>query len=241
MNQSQSLTANSKISPWLARVIYPLGTYVVIPSFFGKIEITGQENIPTKNPVIVAPTHRSRWDALLVPYAVGKMVSGRYTRFMVSANEVSGLQGWFISRLGGFPVDTEKPGVDSLRHSVELLQDDQMLVIFPEGNIFRDLVEPANTVRKVHPLKRGVARIALDVIENKPEKEVNILPVSLKYSDSVPSWGADVKIDIGVPLNAAEYLEDSIRRSSQNLTKALEEKLQQLHQSSTEEKTLISS
>ena len=231
MTQSQLSTANSRISPWLARLIYPLGTYVVIPSFFGKIEITGQENIPLKNPVIVAPTHRSRWDALLVPYAVGKMVSGRYTRFMVSANEVTGLQGWFIRRLGGFPVDTEKPGVDSLRHSVELLQEDEMLVIFPEGNIFRD--------RQVHSLKRGVARIALDVIEDNPGTEVNILPVSLRYSDPFPSWGANVKIDIGVPLNAAEYLEDSIRRSSQKLTQALEEKLRQLYELPAVEEALI--
>lgn len=232
MTQSQISTVHSKISPWLARLIYPLGTYVVIPSFFGKIEITGQENIPTKNPVIIAPTHRSRWDALLVPYAVGKLVSGRYTRFMVSANEVTGLQGWFIRRLGGFPVDTEKPGVDSLRHSIELLKEDEMLVIFPEGNIFRD--------RQVHSLKRGVARIALDVIEEKPGTEVNILPVSIRYSDSYPSWGADVTIDIGAPLNAAEYLEDSIRRSSQKLTQALEDRLRQLYESPMTEEALIS-
>ena len=223
MTQSQSLAVNSRISPWLAPLIYSLGTYVVIPTFFGKIEITGQENIPLKNPVIVAPTHRSRWDALLVPYAVGKLVSGRYTRFMVSANEVKGLQGWFIRRLGGFPVDTDKPGASSLRHSVELLRDDEMLVIFPEGNIFRD--------RKIHPLKRGVARIALDVLTETQKTEVNILPVSLKYSVPYPSWGADVKIDIGVPLNAAEFIEDSVRQSSIKLTETLEESLKKLHES----------
>lgn len=220
---SQSLANNSRISPWLASLIYPLGTYVVLPTFFGKIEITGQENIPTKNPVIVAPTHRSRWDALLVPYAVGKLVSGRYTRFMVSINEVKGLQGWFIRRLGGFPVDPEKPGASSLRHSVELLKNDEMLVIFPEGNIFRD--------RQIHPLKRGVARIALDVVAEKQKTEVNILPVSLRYSVPYPSWGAKVQIDIGVPLNAAQFLEDSVRQSSKKLTETLEKSLKELHES----------
>ncbi|VEP17211.1 Phospholipid/glycerol acyltransferase [Hyella patelloides LEGE 07179] len=222
MSKSQSLTTNSRISPWLARLLYPLGCYVVIPGFFGKIEITGQENIPTKNPVIVAPTHRSRWDALLVPYAVGRMVSGRDLRFMVSADEAKGLQYWFISRMGGFPIDPKRPGVSSVRHSVELLQNDEMLVIFPEGGIVRE--------RKVYSLKRGVARIALDVAVDRPGTEVNILPVSLKYSDPYPSWGADVKIEIGVPLNAAEYLEESVRRSSQKLTAALETQLRELHE-----------
>ena len=194
MSQSQSVT-NSRISRWLAPLAYYLGTYVVIPRFFGKITITGQENIPTKNPLIVAPTHRSRWDALLVPYAVGKLVSGRYTRFMVSINEVKGIQGWFIRRLGGFPVDPEKPGMESLRYSIDLLENYEMLTIFPEGNIFRD--------RQIHSLKRGVARIALDVATDMSGTEVNILPVSLRYSDPFPSWGADVQIDIGEPLNAA--------------------------------------
>ena len=219
---SQSLAVNSRISPWLAPLVYSLGTYVVLPTFFGNIEITGQENIPTENPVIVAPTHRSRWDALLVPYAVGKLVSGRYTRFMVSANEVTGLQGWFIRRLGGFPVDTDKPGASSLRHSVKLLKNDEMLVIFPEGNIFRD--------RQIHSLKRGVARIALDVVAEK-KTAVNILPVSLRYNVPYPSWGAKVKIDIGVPLNAAQFLEDSVRQASVKLTQTLEESLKQLHES----------
>lgn len=231
MKRSQSITANSRVSSWLANILYPLGTYIVLPAFFGKIEITGQENIPKENPVIIAPTHRSRWDALIIPYAMGRMVSGRDLRFMVSANEVKGLQGWFIRRMGGFPVDTEKPGISSIRHSVELLEDDAMLVIFPEGNIFRD--------RKVHPLKRGVARIALDVASERLGTEVNILPVSVQYSDPFPTWGANVKVDIAQPLNVGEYLEDSLRRSSQKLTQALESKLQQLHEAPQENEVLI--
>jgi 1-acyl-sn-glycerol-3-phosphate acyltransferase len=230
MNRSQSITTttNSRISPWLARILYPLVTYVVVPRFFGQIEITGQENIPTKNPVIIAPTHRSRWDALIIPYAMGRMVSGRDLRFMVSANEVKGLQCWFIKRMGGFPVNAERPGASSVRHSIELLEDDAMLVIFPEGGIFRD--------RQLHPLKRGVAKIALDVAAEEPETEVNILPVSLQYSDAYPSWGAKVKVDIGQPLNVAEYLEASLRSSSQKLTRALESRLKQLHELPQENK-----
>ena len=100
---SESDELNSRISPWMARILYPLGCYLVLPLFFGKIQINGQENIPLQDPVIVAPTHRSRWDAFIVPYAIGRLVSGRDLRFMVSANEVTGFQGWVIRRMGGFP------------------------------------------------------------------------------------------------------------------------------------------
>ncbi len=221
LNLQQSSDVDSRISPWVARMLYPLGCYVIIPLFFGKIEITGQENIPQQDSVLVAPTHRSRWDALLVPYAVGRMVSGRDLRFMVSANEVKGIQGWFVRRMGGFPVDTERPKIDSINHSIQLLQEnDEMLVIFPEGGIYRDNI--------IYPLKRGVALIALEAAAN-PKRNVQILPVGVRYSQPIPSWGTNVEINIGSPLKVTDYLSNSLRKSSQQLTSDLQTSLKKLY------------
>ena len=214
---------NSHISPWMARILYPIGCYLVLPLFFGKIQISGQENIPRHDPVIIAPTHRSRWDALIVPHALGRLVSGRDLRFMVSANEVKGLQGWFIRRMGGFPVNTERPRLNSVCHSIELLkQDREMLVIFPEGGIYYDY--------QIHPLKRGVAVIALQAATDKLNRRVKILPVGIRYSKPYPTWGTEVKVDIGSPLTVADYLSNSLRKSSQKLTIALQESLQKLYE-----------
>ena len=123
----------SQVSPWLKTIIHPLGQYLVVPTFFGKIQVFGRENVPRTGAVILAPTHRTRWDPILVPYAGGPYVTGRSSRFMVSADEMKGVQGWFVRRLGGFPVDTNKPGIASIRHSVELLHAGEMLTIFPEA------------------------------------------------------------------------------------------------------------
>lgn len=214
---------NSRVSPWLARIIYPIGCYFVLPFFFGKIQIQGQENIPLEDPVIIAPTHRSRWDAFIIPYALGRLVSGRDLRFMVSANEVKGIQGWVIRRMGGFPVDTERPQLNSVRHSIELLKlNQEMLVIFPEGGIFNDY--------QIHPLKRGVAAIALQAKIDKSNRGVKILPVGIRYSQPYPSWGTNVKVDIGCPLTVSEYLGKSLRQSSQKLTNALKDRLKQLYE-----------
>jgi 1-acyl-sn-glycerol-3-phosphate acyltransferase len=223
LNSEHSDELNSRISPWLAKIIYPLGCYFVLPLFFKKIQITGQENIPRNEPVIIAPTHRSRWDAFIVPYAVGRLVSGRDLRFMVSANEVKGLQGWVIRRMGGFPVNTERPQLNSIRHSIELLQQGQeMLVIFPEGGIYNDY--------QIHPLKRGVALIALQAETDKSNRRVKILPVGIRYSQPYPSWGTEVKVNIGSPLTVADYLNDSLRQSSQKLTLALQKSLEKLYE-----------
>jgi 1-acyl-sn-glycerol-3-phosphate acyltransferase len=223
LNPQRADELNSHVSPWLAKILYPIGCYLVIPNFFGKIEIFGQENIPLQDPVIVAPTHRSRWDAFIVPYALGRLVSGRDLRFMVSANEVKGIQGWIIRHMGGFPVNTERPQVNSVRYSIEILQSNrEMLVIFPEGGIFNDY--------QIHPLKRGVAAIALQAEINEGGRGVKILPMSIRYSQPCPTWGSDIRVDIGSPLTVGEYAGKSLRQSSQKLTLALQGSLKKLYE-----------
>ena len=210
----------SHVSPWLAPVMYFLGCHFVIPFFFGRIEVTGQENIPTSGAVILAPTHRARWDGLIIPAMTGRSVTGRDPRFMVSADEVRGIQGWFIRRLGGFPVDTKHPAITTLRHGVELLQAGEMLVIFPEGNIFRD--------GSLHPLKPGLARLALSAESSHPGLSVKIVPIGISYSQPIPHWGCDVKIRIGSPLQVGDYNTGSVKQNAKQLTTALETALQEL-------------
>ncbi|NET59413.1 MAG: 1-acyl-sn-glycerol-3-phosphate acyltransferase [Symploca sp. SIO2E6] len=205
---------NSHINHWLASIIYPLGRHIVLPVYFKQLKVIGHEYIPQAGPVILAPTHRSRWDALVIPYAVGRPVTGRDLRFMVSADECDGLQGWFIRRMGGFPVDTKRPGISSIRHSVQLLRHGEALVMFPEGNIFRD--------GKVHPLKPGMARIALQTESSEPGIGLKIVPISIHYSHSVPHWGSDVTVNIGCPLSVTDYLGNSTKTSAQKLTNDLE-------------------
>ena len=69
--------------------------------------VLGAENLPKQGPVLLAPTHRARWDALMIPMAAGRRVTGRDCRFMVTRTEMSGLQGWFLHRLGCFAVDQQ--------------------------------------------------------------------------------------------------------------------------------------
>lgn len=214
---------SSRITPWVASFVYPVGTYLVSPSYFDRVEVTGQENIPPTGPVILAPTHRSRWDALVVPLTTGKLASGRHLHYMISANEYKGVQGWFMKHLGGFPVDPQRPGIESVRYSVNLLSRGEMVVIFPEGDIYRE--------RRVHPLKRGVATIALGAQSRLEGGEtVKILPVSIRYSQPYPTWRCSVRVDIGQPLDVANYSCGSLRKNSQQLTADLEVALRKIHE-----------
>lgn len=221
-NQSgsnQLTSIQSEISPILTPLAYALGCWIVLPAYFN-IQITGQENLPKEGPVILAPTHRSRWDALLVPYAAGRFVTGRDIHFMVTADEVKGFQGWLIRRLGGFPVNPRQPAIASLRHGLEVLNNGEMLVIFPEGGIFRE--------KHLHHLKPGLARLALQAELSQPGAGIKIVPINLDYSEPLPKWGCRVNISIGKPLNVSDYTQGNTKRDAQRLTADLATALRHL-------------
>lgn len=221
-------TIQSCISPWLTPIVYPLLRHSVVPAFFGTITITGQEHLPKSGPIILAPTHRSRWDALITPYVAGRHVTGRDLRFMVSADEMTGLQGWFIRQLGGFPVNPRQPAIASLRFGVDILKNHETMVIFPEGAIFRD--------RHIHPLRPGLARLAIQAEtsiqseNNEPGLGVRIVPMDLHYSDPIPHWGTDVNVKIGKPLVVSDYCVGSMtaKARAKTLTTELSQSLEDL-------------
>jgi 1-acyl-sn-glycerol-3-phosphate acyltransferase len=209
-------------SPWLTRIIYPLGRYLVLPGFFREIEVIGQEHIPQTGAVILAPTHRARWDPFVVAYAAGPYVTGRDLRFMVSMNEMQGVQGWFVRRLGGFPIDTTKPGIGSIRNSVELLHQGEMLTIYPEGNIFRD--------GTLHPLKKGLARIATQAVSLKPDLDLKIIPIGLHYEQPIPKFRSRASVRIGEPLQVQNYQHLSSKIGAEQLHQDLTRSLEALSQ-----------
>jgi 1-acyl-sn-glycerol-3-phosphate acyltransferase len=96
------------------------------------------------------------------------------------------------------------------------------LTIFPEGNIFRD--------PQIHPLKEGLARIALQVQADRPELNIKILPVSVHYSQPFPSWRTKIYINIGSPINVADYDTTKIKSSSKTITAHLEAILRELYE-----------
>lgn len=216
-------TVTSRNSPWLTPLAYSLGNHGIVPFYFDQIQVTGQTHLPRSGPVILAPTHRSRWDAIVIPFTTGRTVTGRDLRFMVTADEMQGLQGWLIRQLGGFPIDTEHPAIASLRHGIDLLLAGQPLVIFPEGG---DLVANRNVeVNRLHP---GLARIALQAESQRCNLGVKVVPINIQYQPIVPRWGCRVQVHIGEPLLVSNYLERGIKTGAKRLTADLEQALKSL-------------
>jgi len=181
------------VSPWLAPLAMVLTQDLAVPGFFSRVMVRGREHLPRSGAVLLAPTHRARWDALLVPHAAGRRVWGRDCRFMVTRDEMEGPQGWLLQRLGCFPVDQGRPTLASLRLAVNLLERGEQLVMFPEGRIHRH----DETLR----LHQGLARLAQ--LAAGQGVDVRVVPVGIAYGQPVPRPGQAAAVQIGPALQVA--------------------------------------
>jgi 1-acyl-sn-glycerol-3-phosphate acyltransferase len=124
--------------------------------------------------IIVAP-HSSGWDGL---WGLGaKVAMGLGAAFMGKQELFSGLLGWFLRKLGGFPVDRRAPGgiVDQVVAKIQ--QSDRMwLALAPEG-----------TRKPVERWKSGFWKIA-------KKAQVPVFCVWFHYPDKIIGLGPMVEL-----------------------------------------------
>ena len=183
---------SSGIDPFWAPLAMCLTQDLALRLYFRERIVLGAEHLPTHGPVLLAPTHRARWDALMLPMGAGRRVTGRDCRFMVTRTEMVGPQGWFLHRLGCFAVDQGRPSLTTLRFAIDLLGAGEQVVVFPEGRINRT-DEPIR-------LQQGLARLAqLATHHGVP---VQVVPVGLAYSEARPRLRGKAVICFGPALTA---------------------------------------
>jgi len=190
-----------QIQPFLAVLAMWLTQDIVLRIFFRKKIIDGKEFLNfVDGPLIIAPTHRSRWDGLILTFAIGRRVTNRDCRFMVTTHEMRGLQGWFLKRLGCFSINQESPSLSSLRYAVELIFSKNQLVIFPEGKITKN--------GKKLNLKQGLFRLAK--LARKKGEPIKIVPIGIAYDNVKPKFRDRFAICIEKPLNLDDFSDASV-------------------------------
>ena len=185
---------------------------LVLPGYFGPLQVRGQEHLPSSGPVLLAPTHRARWDALMLPFGAGRRVTGRDCRFMVSSDEMVGLQGWCLHRLGCFPVDTRRAGPGSLRYALDLLHQGEQLVMFPEGRI-QQRDEPIG-------LRPGLARLVQ--LAAGQGVVVPVIPVGIAYGHARPRWRDRAAICFGAPQHLRPGDREAARRFNAEAARSMQ-------------------
>ncbi|MDR3634023.1 MAG: 1-acyl-sn-glycerol-3-phosphate acyltransferase [Isosphaeraceae bacterium] len=179
-----------------------------------RVRVIHPERVPATGPVIFVPTHRSRWDAIVL-----QCLTRRLLRHVVSHDEFVWPQGWVMRHLGAFSLDTQRPTPALMRHCQDVLLGGEPLTVFPEGTIF---YYPR---RHVHPLKPGAAWLALGCQRHMPGTSIPVLPVRIVYSDRYPRFRTLVQLEVGDPIDARVHLvkphKEAIRSLTADLQRAL--------------------
>ena len=185
---------------------------IIIKFFFSEIKIKNKSfSIPQNSSIILAPTHRSRWDGLILTKAMGRRVTNKDCRFMVTKSEMKGIQGWFLKRLGCFSINQLSPSLSILRYAVDLIVQKNQLVVFPEGKI--------NKYGKKIKLKEGLYRLAL--LAAKKTNSIFILPIGIAYSHISPKLRGKASLCFGEPLLVNKNPNLSIKELNEILYKRM--------------------
>ena len=185
---------------------------ILLRFFFSKKKIINNNfSIPTNASIILAPTHRSRWDGLVLTMAMGRRVTKKDCRFMVTKSEMQGIQGWFLRRLGCFSIDQSSPSLSILRYAVNLIVNKNQLVVFPEGKI--------NKYSKKLILKEGLYRLAL--LAAQKTNSIFVIPIGIAYSQISPKMRSKVSLCFGEPLLVNKNPNLSIKDFNEILNKRM--------------------
>jgi 1-acyl-sn-glycerol-3-phosphate acyltransferase len=143
--------------------------------------------------------------------AMGRRVTKKDCRFMVTKSEMRGIQGWFLKRLGCFSINQLSPSLSTLRYAISLVEKGEQLVVFPEGKI--------NRHGKKLVLKEGLYRLARLAI--KKTNSITIVPIGIAYSKVSPRFRDRFCLSIGKPISLDDHKNFTIKEFNELLNEKM--------------------
>lgn len=149
---------------------------------FRGLKVFGRENIPKGEKLIIASNHASNLDPLVLGVA-----NTRITRFMAK-KELFVVKpiGWFLRKIGAFPVDRGKADMEAMRTALKILANQEVLGVFPEGT--RN--------------KEGLGKAQLGIVMLALKAKAPILPCGLINTSTK---NGRIVVHIGKPVYLTEY------------------------------------
>ncbi|ABZ84487.1 1-acyl-sn-glycerol-3-phosphate acyltransferase [Heliomicrobium modesticaldum Ice1] len=192
---------------WLYRLLRALFRFPF--KHFCHWRISGLENVPLDGPLIVVSNHVSNWDPVILACALPRQL-----HFMAKVELFKiPVLSYVMTACGAYAVDRGKPGRQALKKSLDILAEDKVICIFPEGT--------RSKTGETGEAKAGTAMIAA-------KSQAYILPVGLHNSRKVFSrgWFRPFSVSIGRPfrIEAAE----GKRLSSQRLHELSDEIMEEI-------------
>jgi 1-acyl-sn-glycerol-3-phosphate acyltransferase len=156
--------------------------------WLGKVKAEGLERFPGQGPVIIAANHISFWDPVVVAALLNRPVSFMAKEELFEHSILAS----FFSKLYVFPVKRGTPDRKALKKAMEVLEEQGVLGIFPEGTRSKtgELSKP----------QHGIAMLAL-------KTKAPVVPVACLGTDKIFPWGwiSPVIVKYGEPVRYEEY------------------------------------
>ncbi len=112
-----------------------------------KLVVHGNTNLP-ETPLVICANHINLWDPILLA-----IIFDRPIRFMAKKELFDNkFLGFLLNKFGAFPVDRDNVNIKTIKDSIKLVKDNEVLGIFPEGTRVKKVSE--------ENMKTGVAMIA---------------------------------------------------------------------------------
>ncbi len=185
-----------------ATVIRPIAWPVFKAAF--RVKLVGAENVPATGGAILAGNHVSYMDPVLL-----WEFSPRRVHFMAKSELFKDFLGWMLPRVYAFPVVRGSADRAAIAAATSLLQDGELVGIFPEGTRATD-----GEAGEAHG---GVSFIAM-------RAGVPVVPVAFVGTERVLPRGqrfirpAKVTIKFGEPIDTAAFTEGSRKERMDALT-----------------------
>jgi 1-acyl-sn-glycerol-3-phosphate acyltransferase len=197
------------VSP-LYRVIGTLSIPVVKGLY--RLRARGQEHLP-EGGFVLAANHTSNFD----PWPLGvPLLPDRQLRFMAKSELFNPVFTPILNAGGAFKVRRGEGDVEAMRTAIELAQDGEIVVMFPEGT------RQAKGLRKKHAARphTGAARIALTA-------GVPLVPAAIAGTDRLSRLGP-LRVAYGEPIDVSDLDTTDIKIAAQVATERLMAKIDEL-------------
>ncbi|MEL6652017.1 MAG: 1-acyl-sn-glycerol-3-phosphate acyltransferase [Bacteroidota bacterium] len=206
----------------LYRVLRYIIVKPMISGFYRHIQIKNYDKVPIGKPVIFAANHQNALiDALNVIYAVDHR---RQVTFLTRADVFNHrFKHIMLGLFKMLPVYRQRDNLPNIRElnadifnkSVAILDRDDVILLFPEGNHDR--------TQRIRPLKKGIVRIGFQAaVESDFAKDIYIVPIGLNYTNHL-KFHRDLLITFGDPISLKKYYAQYQQNESRALTDSLKE------------------
>lgn len=146
-------------------------------------KVVGKENLPKNEAAILCPNHVHALDS-----AVIVMMNKRKINILAKEELFkNGFIWWLADLFGIYPVKRNSASTESVKISLRLLKNKELLMLFPEGT--------RNGMAKGVKPKDGAVKLAI-------QAKVPIIPIGVQGDFK---FFKKVKINIGKPINYEEY------------------------------------